>query len=371
MFNEGHDSTGSDTKAHAYASHRGTRLPGDAVAQKTEHLPDDVRSAIRWLHAHGDERGLTNKALGDLIGYSEATISRLFNANYDSDYGLIVDKIERVREAVLAERNSGKNGLPFIECRLSKHIWNIADAAKEFRRIAFMFGETQIGKSRTLKELAARRAGEVTYWEMPTGGSLSGFTTNGAKAMRFSHRGDRAILRRRLLDSFDGNSIVIIDQMHRVFTDENGGIADTLNRHQLDTLDYIIELFDAHEPGIVLCGSNIFREGMSQIASKKFFRQLVGRSLNPEGFQLPDLPARADLNAFARHYKLDPATGTAFELQKTIIETYGLAVWLTRLASGNKRAAKQQRAMTWDDVVRAHDAFTKIGRNAGIDDTAN
>lgn len=350
------------------------RLPGDAVARNTEELPDNQRSAIRWLHAHGDERGLTNKQLGELIGYSESTIGRVFAVKYDGNLDEVSDAIEKVRTAVIAERKSGKAGMPFIETNLSKHIFKLGKAALEFHRIAYGFGQAQTGKSTSARELCAQHKGEYTYWEMPVGGALGNFMANGAKAKGFSARGERCILRRRLLDSFDSHSLIVIDQVHRVFMGARGEIGDSLTKGQLETLDFIIELFDARPPGegpgILLLGTNVFRDGIRSATHKNFFRQLRGRSLNPEGFQLPDVPSNADLNAFARHYKLQPASGAALDLQTEIITTDGLAVWLTRLASAHKRATKLKRAMVWDDVIRAHDAFIKIGRYEGQEEAA-
>jgi DNA transposition AAA+ family ATPase len=336
------------------------RLPGDAVMANTESLPENQRKAIRWLHAYGDEQNLTNKALGERIGYSESTIGRIFSDNYEGNLDKVCEAIATLRGEVDAVRNNGKKDLPFIETTLSKHIFDIADLALKYRRIAYAFGETQIGKSRSIKELAAQHKGEYGLWEMPVGGALTNFMTNGAKALRITARGDRSILRRRLIEN--RCPLIIIDQMHRCFADAQGNMLDEVSATQMATLDFIIEMFDHAEPGFFLIGSNVFRDGISQAVHKNFFRQLRGRSLNPEGFQLPDLPSEDDLNAFARHYRLQPATGAALKVQTDIIQKYGLAVWLTRLQFGHARAVKSNRAMVWDDVVRAHDTFTKIGR---------
>lgn len=351
---------------------RSQRRPGDAVNRNTAALPDDQRTALRWLHTYGDEHDLTNKALGEKIGYSESTISRLYGAEmkYEGNLDEVCDAIATLRRKVDSERNSGKERLPFIETNLSKHIFKLGRAAVEYRRLVYAFGETQIGKSRSAKELAEQNKGEFFYWEMPVGGALTNFLANGAQAMRISARGDGGVLRRRMINSFDRRSLIIIDQMHRAFSDRSGNMVDEPNKAQLATLDFIIEMFDANEPGVFLLGSNVFRSGISQAVHKNFFRQLRGRSLNPEGFQLPDVPSRADLNAFARHYRLAPATGAALTLQNEIIGTHGLAVWLTRLASANKRAGKIGRAMEWEDVIRAHDVFTKIGRYEGQEEAA-
>ncbi len=362
----------SETQA-PQSSARRERRPGDAVNRNTANLPDDQRTELRWLHCHGDERDLTNKQLGELIGYSESTISRLYGSDlkYAGNLDEVCDAIRKVRLAQEAERAAGKGDrAPFIETNLSRHVWKLCTAAQEYRRMVFAYGESQIGKSRSLKEFAERHKGDVVYWEMPVGGALANFLANGAEALRFSARAKTRELRRRIIDAFDGRMLLIVDQLHRAFSDSHGRALDKLSRAQLATLDFLIEVFDAKEPGMALFGTNVFRDGLKGFENANFFKQLRRRGLNTDGFQLPDIPSRADLNTFAKHYGLAPATGDALELQSTIISQDGLGLWITRLVSAKRRAAKLGRRVEWSDVIRAHDFFTKVARYENQEEAA-
>lgn len=349
------------------------RRPGDAINKNTAHLPDDQRAELRWLHCIGDERDLTNKQLADMIGYSESTISRIFGCDltYTGSLEEVCEAIRRARLLYEAERAAGSGDrAPFIETNLSRHVFKLCKLAMEYRRMVFAYGESQIGKSRALKEFAEQNKGEVVYLEMPVGGALANFLANGAEALRFSARAKTRELRRRIIDAFDGKMLLIVDQLHRAFSDPHGRALERQSRAQLATLDFLIELFDAREPGIGMYGTNVFRDGLRGMDNAPFFKQLRRRGVNPDGFQLPDVPSRADLNLFAKHYGLAPAAGMALELQTELIRQDGLGMWITRLASAKRRAAKLGRRIEWNDVIRAHDFFTKIARYENQEEAA-
>jgi len=117
-------------------------------------------------------------------------------------------------------------------------------------------------------------------------------------------------------------------------------------------MDFIRALHDNTGCGIVLCGTNVFREQMADQSQKKFLNQLNRRCLLRR--QLPEVPTRADLNAFARHYELEPASGEAYDLQKAVVRDHGLGVWLTTLTAAARKASKGGKPMTWDHVLNAH-----------------
>lgn len=349
------------------------RRPGDVVNRNTERLPDEQRDALRWLHAFGAERDLTNRQLGESIGVSESTISRIYGASlsYEGNLDNVCDKIAALRRKIDAERQDNPRQMPFQETSLARHLFKLGKLAVQYNRIVPAWGPAQIGKSRTCKEAAARHLGQYVYCEMPVGGSISNFIANLGEPLRIGTR-RAAEARRRIVGGFDGSMLLIVDQMHRLFMDRNGHVLEELSSARLDTLDYIIEIFDAHEPGIMLVGSEVWRDSVQHPALKKFFAQLRGRSLNPDGFQLPAKPSRGDLNLFAAHYGLPPATGDGLALQTKIIEGGGgLAVWLTRLKLASQGAAKRGKQIEWSDVVRADDVFTKIALGEGLEGGAS
>jgi hypothetical protein len=351
-------STGTNTQGVG----RRDRQPADVVARNLAHLPEYQRTPLCWFHAHGHSNDLSTAEMGAVIGYDKAVISKLFASEmtYTGNLDNVCDAINEARERIELEEKSAGRRLPFIECNLSKHIWKLCDMARSYQRVVFMHGDSQIGKSVTLKEKAKREKGSCFYWEMPVGGSIHNFLGNAADAFGFSARRNKSELRRRVINmgrrpAKGEPMLFLIDQMHRCFSDKHGNLLKTLSKAQLDTLDFIIEMFDDANCGIVLSGTEVFREGMSALTSAGFFKQLKRRGLNEAGFPLPDLPSSSDLNTFAKAYGLKPASGEALALQTQIIAQSGLGVWITRLSMAARRAAKTKDPITWQHVVDADD----------------
>lgn len=339
----------------------GDRQPLD-VLQKYAAAPEHQLEALRWLHAHGIQHDLSMAELARLIDYDKAVISRLYSVNgvYTGSLDAVCDAINAARERIEEEAKCDSRRLPFTESSLSRHIWKLCDMARDYERMLFMYGESQMGKSTNLKEKTRREKGSVFYWEMPVGGGFTDFLANAAEALGMSAQRDAADLRRAIIRALRSPTkgrpfLIIIDQMHRAFSDAKGNLRIGHTKSQIKTLDFIIELFDDCRKGIVLAGTPVFREGMDQLAQSKFFVQLKKRGLNEEGFPLPSTPSVRDLNTFAKAYGLAPATGAALVLQTRIIKASGLGVWLTRLSMGAQAAKKKKKEVTWENVIGADD----------------
>jgi DNA transposition AAA+ family ATPase len=165
-----------------------------------------------------------------------------------------------------------------------------------------------------------------------------------------------------IMRCFGPNRLLIVDEAHRAFSSRAyGGSA-------FKTLDFIRSLHDNTGCGVVLCGTNVFRDSMADGGSKKFLNQFNRRCLLRR--QLPDLPSRADLNAFARHYGLEAATGEAYQLQSRIVREHGLGVWLTTLTCAARAASKKSRPMQWGDVLKAHAFFASMEQVQAVNEEA-
>ncbi len=169
------------------------------------------------------------------------------------------------------------------------------------------------------------------------------------------HRTSFKLKRKQMLTikrALGPHSLLIVDEAARAFQARSSG------GQKFKTLEFIREIHDATGCGVVLCGTRVFRESMESAQHRKFLNQFNRRCLFRK--QLPDVPTRGDLNAFARHYGLEPAEGEARRMQGVIVGDHGLGVWLTTLMAAARKAANARRAMTWADVLRAHAFFTRL-----------
>jgi len=348
--------------AEARSDRANARIPGYRVFDATKNLPEDQMLAIRWLHSRYYDSGKSLADIGALIGYDGGNVSKIFHCKYEGDLGAVVKAIERYRK--LAAERASVNRAPYIETRLYRDIEECCQAALIYKKIVYIHGESQVGKTAALDHYCEKHNhGETIKVEMPVGGGLSAFCGALAARLRMNPDANAVAIQANITRSITERNLLIIDEAARLFQ------ARAYRGQSLRTLDFIRALHDTTGCGVVLCGTNIFRDQMEDRAMAKFLNQFNRRCLLRR--QLPDTPSRADLNAFARHYALAPAGGDALALQNAVVTAHGLGVWLTTLTAASRNATKQKKEMTWEHVLKAHAFFQSLEHSKPDDDTAD
>jgi len=314
------------------------------VNKATADLPEDQRSAIRWLHNHAWEQSLSQEATAKLIGYSGAAVSQLFSGKY-STLEPIVASIESYRK-LWTDRQAGK-GIPFIETSMSKQIWNVCHGARKFQRVGLIYGISQIGKTAALKEYEkAFNHGSTIRVEVPTGGSLGSFLIALGCRLRLSPSLSDRDLKRRIIEAFDDKMVLIVDEAHRA-------ISPTVTRGGILTLEFIRELFDTAQCGLVICATNVFRRALEEAGpAHELLKQTHRRRFCQ--LQLPDQPKRKDIDAISAAFGLEPSAGEARVLEERIIAEDALGMWIMLLRMASEMAAKNKQPLSWKHVQRAH-----------------
>ncbi len=327
------------------------RIPGHKVFECTKALPEDQSLAIRWLHSFYYDSGKGLQEIGREIGYDGSTVSKVFCGKYEGNLADVVKAVTRYR-ALIEERGS-VNRAPYIKTGLYREIEECCQAALTYQKIVQIYGESQVGKTSALAHYAQEHNhGQTIFVTMPVGGSLTHFLAALAAKVRMTNCARGEILAMNIAKCFGPNNILIVDELHRALQ------ARSYSGQSLKTMDFLRDLHDQTGCGLVLCGTNVFRDQMADRAMKKFLNQINRRTLLRR--QLPDVPSRADLNAFARHYELSPATGDAYALQSSVVREHGLGVWLTTLMAAAKKAGKEKRPLTWEHVQKAHAFFKRL-----------
>jgi DNA transposition AAA+ family ATPase len=135
-----------------------------------------------------------------------------------------------------------------------------------------------------------------------------------------------------------------VDEVHRVFTNYQKSSV----MRCLDVLRYI---HDKTGCGMVLSGTNVFRNELQEGSFKQYLKQLQRRGLYE--IQLPDMPPREDLDLIAKHYGLRPAAGDAERTMLRLVEKNGLAAFFTRLDDAVEMASKRKQDVTWELFEKA------------------
>lgn len=329
------------------------RIPGHKVIEGTKDLPDDQRREILWLHAHYYDSGKSLSDIAELVGYDAGTLSKVFRGKYEGNMTDVTTAITRFRK--LAEERADNHKAPFIETRLYSQIEEACQFALTFQRPVFVFGEAQIGKTASLKHYAKEHNhGETTYVSVPVGGSFTNFLRALSIATRGNDVARMEVLQTHIMKCFNSQKLLIVDECHRALG------AKSYGGFTLKTFDFIRDIYDQTGCGVVYCGTNVFRDQLADQAMSKFLNQANRRAI--ARIQLPNIPYRADLNAFARHYGLDPATGEALKLQTIVARECGAGVWLTTLQLGAKRASKRKEKMSWAHVLDANAFIARMAQ---------
>lgn len=322
------------------------RIAGDIVFEATKDLPDDQRSLIRRLNDYGHARNLTLEELGALINYSATTLSRVFRNDYSGDLAGFCEEVNRFFE--LDEKRSTTKAAPFITTQLYRRIEAVCDQTREFQKISLIIGDSQIGKTTSLRHYTAtHNHGSTRMVEMPVCGNLGQFLRVLAATLNISEGGTTA-MRERILRAFDHRMLLIVDEVDRCLAVKGGG------HGSIRTLEFIRELYDATQCGVVLSATRLLSAALDDRHAG--FARLMEQTKRRRLFNLhlPARPEQADLNAFAAHYGLPPAEGAALALQERVIRDEALGVWLTKLRMAARIAAKQKKgAMSWRHVLLA------------------
>lgn len=251
--------------------------------------------------------------------------------------------------------------LPFVETSLHRAIEGAVKKAGRRRKPIFIYGESQIGKTTSLEELARRdTSGRTIYVRMPTGGALGELLTELALVLDESPGGD---LKRRLMLRVRVDHRLIVDECHEALAGSSRG-------RGIKTLNWLRELWDRRRCALVLCGTNVFRDGMTASREARNLRQLVLRGLPP--LQLPSMPSGDDLDRIAVAAGLPPApeeapltiAETGFsgrvkirEPQHAFVERHGLGRWIAIIQDGADLASEAGKPTNWGYVHRALKAY--------------
>lgn len=348
-------------------------IAADVVAKATESLDDNERDLIRWLDAWGRESKRPMREVAALIvkengePYSYDQMYAVLTGRR-TDAGAAIDRycsaIERFKRRVT--ETDAKLSTQFVETSLTTHLHRIFRRAFETHRLAFVFGEAQIGKTAAATEYARRHNhGETILIRMPTGGAL--VTLSDEMCLRFGiSRNNFAFGRRRVMDAITDRNLLIVDECHHALQ-TRGGITRSL--------EWLREIHDRRGCGMVLIGTYAFK---SALETNSVLKQLWRRKSPGLVVQLPELPSPTDVLKFSAAFGLPPAPdhdlgikyqGVNLEsgevetktfkanparLQADQLRHHGLGAWIKLLEDAKDAAKADGKDITWGRVLAAY-----------------
>jgi DNA transposition AAA+ family ATPase len=355
------DQDGTVGNTHAATSN--INISGDVVKMA---LADLVRKAeiteeqsglIWWYFCHARGQGFDLKDAAREIGKDTTTLYRVWTGKYGAKLDNFCQDIARYRR--LAEERSNRVKLDFVETSTWRKIDSVCHAALVSQTVAFIWGDSQIGKTTSIEEYARRNNhGETKLVRMPASAGVQLFMKELAKACFVSTESCFEKLRDRVLNAIDERTLLIIDELHQAFTSYQHGSA-------IKVFEVIREIYDRTHCGMVLVGTNVLRTELTTGKLAPILEQLRRRGTIK--VQLPATPPKADLDKIAKKFGLPPADGIAAEVVKDMIHTSGLGMYIKFLQSASMMAGRDGKKATWDHFVQANDIIAKLSRSSKED----
>ena len=346
---------GNDNRSDAeHQTPRSTwKFGGDQVTQVTAALDEKAREIARWFFAYCVEADISITDAGERIGYDKSVLYRFYNGKYSGSVENVIGAMGKFRGEI--ERTGGVGHAGFVETSLSKKIWKICDSAIVYESISFIYGDSHIGKTWALEEYKARNNhGRTIYMRMPATAGHQLMLKELAVACDFSAKAPFEKLRSRVMSSLDRDKLLIVDEIHQTFI-------SYLKSSRLTCLELLREIHDRTGCGMVLCGTNVFKEELQGGHHKELLEQLRRRGIFE--LQLPAHAPKRDLQKIADSYGLGTFTDDAWELASYINRTSGLKRYATFLRVGQKLANNRKQNFTWDHFITAHDAISDLSTN--------
>lgn len=351
-------------------------LATDVVMRATATMPEHAKEQCRWLQNYALAANLAPAEIAarimkpDGTSYSEDSIYQLLTGKRSAEGanpGPMADAIRRFRR--LVEEVEARTATPFIETPLTRKVFRICRRAMDLHRVAFIYGESQIGKTTTANEFQRQNNhGRARIIRFPASGSMGDTYSEFALSLGLPVKRRVDDLRRRIINSFDETNLLIIDEAHACLIGKytDGGARP---------LEFVREIHDRRKCGVVLIGTDALREGLK---NNRVLQQFWKRRTPGLALQLPANVPDEDLNAFSKAFGLEPATdrdlrvhlegdrgtatGNPAKLQREIVLAQGLGPWIRLLEDARDLAKEARKPLTWGRVVATYcDALANEG----------
>lgn len=359
-------------------------ISADKITIATADLPERERLALRWAHSWCVAKNLSHADLAAKLKqpngtvYSKDSLYHAFTGGREPEQlKNIVDAIESLKR--VEEGRAELVRSDYIHDSIGKRIWKVCRRALLRQRIGIIVGESQIGKTCSIEaymKVPAHNHGQTKYFRFPAGGAYCDVLREMAIMLGIPTGNNGIDLRRMIIDSFDENMLLIADEIMESQSMTNGSV-----KRYLRTINFLREIHDRKKCGVVLIGTNVFRDALAHSKEARNLRQTTFRSLPIE--QLPNHRSAADLKLHAAAYHLGPApaeeikvattvvgddgeerkiiiTKSPLQLQAEINASYGLGRWKLILEEASDMARESRRPITWGAVIKAWNSFEPV-----------
>lgn len=305
---------------------------------------------VWWYFNYSKDQGFSLAKCAEELGYADQTTPyRVFNGSYEANLSNFCHKIQTYKR-VADERASYKQAF-FVETTVSKKVFQVCHAARISQTVAWIFGDSQIGKTVALEEYTRRNNhGQTVYVRLPASAGVQLLAKEIARACHVSPESCFEKIRQRVLTAIDHNMLLIIDELHQVFTSYH-------EKSQIKVIEFLREIQDRTQCGLVLCGTHVLKREIEEGRLSLVLEQM--RRRGTLRLELPSRPGKKDVAKIAAGFDLPAPGDREIAIIREMVATSGLGMYVKFLQAGNSFADRADQTMTWDHFV---DAYSIIKR---------
>lgn len=307
---------------------------------------------VFWFYSFAQDNRMSLSDAGDALGVSGTEAWNILMGRA-SDYAIAVARIRDMKQRVLAEPSTSKT---FIKTSTWTTISQICDYVAVAKKPAFIYGESQIGKTECLERWRdLHNDGFVKLFTMPPAPTLGGVVYELAKMLHIPPRGFAAEIKSRVYDAIDSRMIILFDEVHRAFE-------GTSSRNAIRIFEYLRSIYDTRKCGMVFSGTNVFKTELESGPISNVLDQFRRRGII--SVTLPPVTPRADIDMIADMFKMPPlrADKTADDIVTRMVRDSGIGQLITYLQSGTNIASKLKKPISWAHFIAAYDLVASMSK---------
>lgn len=311
----------------------------ETVAIALEKFVDEGRitasekGLVLWFFGHCKDRRLSLAECGKEIHYNAATVSRLFRGNYEGSLDNVMKAIRSYKQII--DERAKMSGDEFIETSIWKSIRSTCELALLRHAPVRVIGVSQIGKTCALLEYKRRSEYLVRYVRIPAAPSFKVCVEAIANACGVTTRGRVEETRKRVVQSLDHNTLLIVDELHELAISAGPTVA-------MRVMEWIRELYDVSGCGLVVCGTKVMEDDLMNGPAAGWLDQFQQRCIKV--LSLPNRLPDTDIILTAKTYGF-PEPPETYMIGLRELRMNRLTVALN-LASDV--AAKRDQPKTWE-----------------------
>lgn len=327
---------------------------GDKVIAGTMHYNPEAREAVRWFYEVCREEGLSLKDSAKLIRYDNSTLYRVCLGKYEGNIKNITKAILDYRQ-IWSERQSLKKA-SFVELSTSNDIWRVCRNSLKYNAMGLITGISQGGKTTSFEEFQRRNNhGKTKYLRLPASAGVQLVAKEFATACRLSRDCPFETLRERVMKSIDRNHLVLVDEIHQAF-------ATYQKSARMKVIEFIREIYDRTQCGMVLCGTPIFEKEMEEGNLKELLEQMDRRILFRLHLPAPEKYPKSDLDKIAHSFNLPPLNNEYEEQVRDLLRVSGLGMYFKFLQAAAELASNEKVRLDWQIFSRTVAIISKKGK---------